>query len=358
MLAENTHLQKAIILLVTIVVTSLLLIIARWLLLARNKTLDAEQRLPRQLTMLLLWIIAVVAIILSLPTSESSRNQLLALFGVLLSGVIAFSSTTIVTNLMAGLILRLNKPFRAGDYIRCQDYAGRVSESGLLDTEIQTEQRALVHIANSYLINHPVEVIRSSGTLINAEVSLGYDIHHARIQEYLLKAAENAGLDDAFVRITALGDYSVNYKIAGLLLDTKSMLTAQSRLHACILDELHIHNIEIMSPKIMAPRQVDPQYAFIPKPINNIPKKTSKDDAPKQEDVAFDKAHEAEKYVQQRHNLELEITQLKARLSQKDNSDAVLTIEQKDQTKAQITALEETLLALTEKYSLDKDQDK
>lgn len=342
---DSFIMQDWIVLVVTILIVFVVVFALRWLLLIKPKTLTAENRLPRQLAMLGITFVAVLVIVLALPVNESSRNQLLGLFGVLLSGVIAFSSTTIVSNLMAGLVLRFNKPFKAGDFIKCNGFEGRVTEKGVLDTEIQTRQRALVHIANSYLITNPVEVIRSSGTLISAEVSIGYDVHHATVEQHLKEAALKAGLSDAFVHIIALGDFSVNYKVSGMLEDTKSMLTTESLLYGATLDELHSHDIEIMSPNMIAPRAVDPSHTFIAKTT------VTKDaESVNQEDLVFDKADEAEKIEIQRVDIEAEIALIKALLS-KPNSNEVdakgLSDKEKATTQNKLESLEARLLALS-----------
>lgn len=346
---DSFILQDWVVLVVTAIIVFVVVFALRWLLLFKPTSLTAEERLPRQFAMLGITIVSIIAIVLALPVSESLRNQLLALFGVLLSGVIAFSSTTIVSNLMAGLVLRLNKPFKAGDFIICNGFEGRVTEKGVLDTEIQTRHRALVHIANSYLIINPVEVIRSSGTLISAEASIGYDVHHATVEQYLKDAALKAGLSDAFVHIIELGSFSVNYKVSGMLEDTKSMLTTQSALFAAILDELHANDIEIMSPNIMAQRAVDPEYSFIARA-----KVVAVADTINQEDIVFDKADEAEKNETQRLNIQAEIALLKESLTNK-NQDArgakVLSDEQKKLVLDKIASLEANLTKLTESPS-------
>lgn len=345
---DNFILQDWLILLITSVIAVGTLALLHWLLLARHEELSAEKRLPRQLSMLAITIVAIIAVVLALPVIESSRNQLLGLLGVLVSGVIAFSSTTIVTNLMSGVVLSLNKPFQTGDFIRCNEFEGRVTQKGLLDTEIQTRQRALVHVANSYLISNPVEVILSSGTLISAEVSLGYDVHHAIVEQHLQKAAKIVGLTDAFVHITELGNFAINYKVSGMLEDTKMMLTTESNLYGAILDELHDNNIEIMSPTVMAQRKSDPAYAFIPKQAMKAMVKTVN-----QEDLVFDKAEEAEKVETARSDLADEITALKASMqsAKKDDSEnTALSDDQKlalqEQLRAKLTTLEAALISL------------
>lgn len=327
----------------TLLVSSVVIFVASLLVARINKALTADQRLPRQLSFIAVIIICLIAIILTLPVSESSRNQVLALLGVMVSGVLAFSSTTIVTNLMAGVVLKFNRPFRTGDFIRCNDYFGRVSEKGLLDTEIQTEQRDLISIANNYLINNPVTVIRASGTLVTADVSIGYDVHHDTVTQLLEQASTHAGLSEGFVQVTALGDFSVNYRVSGLLTEIKGLLSAKSRLHTAILDELHNNGVEILSPNVVAQRITDPSRAFIPEPRATIKNDAVKDEIP--EELAFDKAEQAEQ-----HELELE-----AKKAQREQltvaRDNATDQDEKTRLQGSITAIDEEITGLIADHS-------
>ena len=179
-----------------------------------------------------------MALVLAFPVSESSRNQIIGLIGLLLSGIIAFSSSTIFANLMAGIMLRVTRPFGTGDFVSVNGHFGRVVERGLLDTEIQTEDRELVAFPNTSLITNPVTVVRSSGTIVSVKLSLGYDIHHSRIETLLLDAVKECGLDEPFVQILELGNFAVTYKASGMLVDTKTLLTARSNLCRAVLDTL------------------------------------------------------------------------------------------------------------------------
>jgi small conductance mechanosensitive channel len=333
---DNFVPQDWLILLITAVVAFVVVYGLRWLILARHIDISREKILPRQLILIVITIIAFVAVVLALPVSESSRNQVLGLLGVLVSGIIAFSSTTIVANFMAGLILRVNQPFKTGDYIKCANFAGRVTDKGILDTEIQTEQRTLVHIANSFILANPVEVVRSSGTFISVEVSIGFDVHHATIAKHLEQAAKTAGLSDPFVHVTALGNFSVNYKVSGMLLDTKSLLTSRSKLHICVLDQLHNNDIEIMSPNFMSTRAVEPAQKFMAKAhVKQVKDKVN------QEDLAFDKAEEAEQNEQLRLSYEADIAALKVKLTDSNS-------EQKEVIKTKIASLQEKHASISE----------
>ena len=136
----------------------------------------------RQLIMVCIWIaIAILAIIL-MPVSDLTQGQLLSFLGILLSATIALSSTTLVGNAMAGLMLKSLRNIRPGDYIFVGDHFGRVSNMDLLHVEIQTEDRDLTALPNLYLVTNPVRVLRSSGTILHVAVSLGYEIPRQRIE--------------------------------------------------------------------------------------------------------------------------------------------------------------------------------
>lgn len=286
------------------------LLAANWVLLVRHPELGNERKLPRHLAMLALTLAGLVVVTLALPVSESSRNQVIALIGVLVSGVIAFASTTIVANLMASIMLRVTKPFRTGDFIQVEDHFGRVVERGLLDTEIQTENRELVSLPNTYLVENPINVVRSSGTIISGTLSLGYDVHHSRIENLLIKAALANDLEDPFVQVIELGDHAITYRVCGLLTEVKSILTARSNLYRMILDTLHGDGIEIVSPRFMNQRQLTNEDRLLPNALVEAPTIANG----KAEEIVFDKAEQSEQLEVARNLLKDAIQDLESQL--------------------------------------------
>jgi len=249
----------------------------------------------RQVLTMLLSFIGLLIIIMAIPDqylSETSRGQLLSLIGILLSAAIALSSTTFIGNAMAGMMLRAVKSFRPGDFVRVGDHFGRVTERGLFHIEIQTEDRDLTTLPNLYLVTNPVKVIRSSGTIVSAEVSLGYDVPRRAVELLLKKAAEKAELQESFVLIMDLGDFSVTYRISGMLTEVKHIITARSRLRRMMLDELHQAGIEIVSPAFMNTRALPESKVLIPKEYKDEVSENIQAE-PALESLAFDKAEEA-----------------------------------------------------------------
>ena len=277
-------------------VLTLLLMIA--VLAALHRWLHRDSAAPghgvrKQLIMLGVTALGMVMVILMLPISDDLRIKILGLIGIVLSSGIALSSATFLGNMLAGLMLRTVRNFKVGDFIEVEGNLGRVSERGLFHVEIQTEERNLTMLPNLYLVRNPVTTVRNSGTIVSATVSLGYDVPRARIAELLLEAARSADLEDPFVTTVNLGDFSVTYRIAGLLTEVKSLITARSRLRAKVLDSLHEGGIEIVSPTFMNTRALSKDQVFVPEsePISVVP---SLEDNNVPEEIVFDKAEKAE----------------------------------------------------------------
>lgn len=259
----------------------------------RSASLPGKDTFRRQLILAVLGTLLLLAIIVAAPLPESTRANLITLFGIALTATIALSSTTLASNAMAGLMLRIVKNFKRGDYIRIDQFLGRVTEQGLFHTEIQNERSDLVTLPNLFVASTPVTVVRPSGTFISANLSLGYDVPHDEIEKHLVEAAESAGLLEPFIRILELGDFSVTYQISGRLSDTKKFLGGKTALHRAVLDTLHKNGVEIVSPTFMNQRQITDAGMFIPKVKKR--KTTKATDTVGPDTVVFDKADQVEK---------------------------------------------------------------
>ncbi|MDA7640111.1 mechanosensitive ion channel [Opitutaceae bacterium] len=280
-------------LIVTMVIVAVGLTFADWALKKRSQWVGSRQNFVRPLVMLGITAVALIAIIIALPLNEGTTNQLLGLLGLVLTGIIGLSSTTFVSNAMAGLMLRSVGSFRSGDFIKVDAHFGRVSGRGLFHTEIQTEDRDLTTLPNLYLISNPVKVVRSSGTIVSANISLGYDASESRVEGLLVEAAKKAGLEDPFVHVVDLGDYTVSYRVSGFLADIKRLVTARSRLRIESMNTLHAAGIEVMSPAVMMQRPIPSETRIMPEHGETSPLQPLTD-KPLPEERIFDKAEKAE----------------------------------------------------------------
>jgi small-conductance mechanosensitive channel len=312
---------------VTLCFSMAVLVVAHFFLIRRKNAADLASPLTRQLSMVALALAAVLMVILTLPIGDSTRGQVLSFLGIVVTAAIALSSTTFLGNVMAGLMLKAVKNVRPGDFVRVGDSFGRVSELGLLHTEIQNEDRDLTTLPNIYLVNNPVKVVRSSGTIISATISIGYDAPYSKVVDALIAAAESAELEDAFVHVLELGDYSISYRISGFLEDIKTLISARSRLRVCALHSLHKAGIEIVSPSFMNQRQLDPKQKIVP-----ISMRLESEDEEVPEKLIFDKADEAESIEKlniRLHDMNAEISTLEAEAKSLETEEQKLPVQNK-----------------------------
>lgn len=266
-------------------VTLLSVIIALFLLNRYLPQYWSRRKYQFQFAMLCLTLIAGVAVIIALPLSDTLKGQLLTLLGVLLSAAIAFASTTFIGNILAGFMLRVIKNVKLGDFVTVAEVTGRATELSLLHVEVQTEQSDLVTIPNIHMVAYPVKVVRTTGTIVTADVSLGYDVPRSQISKLLVLASQDAGLENGVVHVKKLGDFSVSYRVSGQLKDVSNLISVRSSLHAAVLDRLHSENIEIVSPNFMNTRAMESQK-IIPREYTSAIAENDTD----LETLAFDKA--------------------------------------------------------------------
>ncbi|MDA0525311.1 mechanosensitive ion channel family protein [Methanococcoides alaskense] len=320
----------------TIIALFVLLTVLSYIL--RKTTILTRDKMIKQIILSVATLLGIVLILLTLPITDNSKQTLLSFLGILLGATIALSSTTFVANGMSGMMLNLIRPFKTGDYIRIGDEFGKVSNISMLHTQIQSIDRDLINIPNLKLVSNPLVTISTSGTIISATVSLGYDTPWKHIEKDLIRAAERTELESPFVHVTELNDHAVTYKVGGLLRDISGLITKRSDLKKAVIDALHEDDIEIVSPTFMNQRVYDKNAVFIPScpacdTKENVPA-PSDEYVPKMstEDIIFDKAIGAElikKIDMTMESLDNKIAEFRSLFSTTPNAD-IFTSEQEE----------------------------
>jgi small-conductance mechanosensitive channel len=273
---------------ISLLVTLSLILIFNFLF--HKKNLFSRERIIQQIIYILILVIGLLFAIFTLPINVEDKNLVLTFVSIVIGAIITFSSTTFVANAMAGIMLRLINPFRVGDFIKTDGTFGRVTEIYFLHTQIQSIDRDLITIPNLTLVSKPLKTIRSSGTIITTSVSLGYNVPRKDIEKSLLQAAEITGLENPFVHVEKLGDFSISYKVGGLLKDVDRIITARSDFKKNVIDNLHNSDIEIVSPTYMNQRVFSEDYVCMPPKEDTRLAPKEKEPEVQTEDIIFDKA--------------------------------------------------------------------
>jgi len=273
----------------------------------REKLHLKRSPLGKTVIKIFIYFIAVVLILLSIP---GMSGDLIQIFGLVIGGVIAFSSSTIIANGMSGILVKGLKQYRIGDIVEFEGDIGSVSEIGLFHTEIQTVKRQLLTIPNNVMFSRKFSNLSETGVIITAAISLGYDIPRTRVEEVIGKAAKTVGLQQPYVSVTELGDYSIKYEVNGLLMDAGRIIGTSSQLKKEILDECSKADIEIVSPTFINMRSLKPSQRFVAKYVAEETTKELEERGEAVESIMFVKAEKERMKVQEKEKKMSEIDTL------------------------------------------------
>ncbi len=207
----------------------------------------------------LLYAFMIAMIYPYLPGSDSGVFQGISVFVGL---IVSLGSSTVIGNIIAGLVITYMRPFKIGDRIKLNDTVGNVIEKTPFVTRLRTPKNEVVTIPNAFIMSsHTVNYSASArqyGLIIHTTVTIGYDAPWRQVHQLLIDAARRTpGVLDhpkPFVLETELQDYYPCYQINAYIKDADRLAQISSDLHQHIQDTFNEAGVEIMSPHYYAGR--------------------------------------------------------------------------------------------------------
>jgi small conductance mechanosensitive channel len=209
------------------ILVSLAVVIGFWLIakLVRNILLRILRRvshseqvnriLANAVFLLLLAVGTFVALgILGLQKTVAS---LLAGAGII-TLALGFAFQDIAANLMAGIYLSVQRPFRPGHIIETKDFFGVVKRIHLRWTEIRTQQGQVVLIPNKQVFENPIQNYSATGERrvdLRLGVSYGDDLEKARRVALRAVEAVSTRMPDKEIELfyEEFGESSINFVV-------------------------------------------------------------------------------------------------------------------------------------------------
>lgn len=206
-----------------------------------------------RLVTIFIWAFGAIMAAPYLPGSDSKAFQGVTVFiGVLLS----LGSTSVISNLLAGLVLTYTRAFRQGDRVRIGEVVGDVLSLGTFTTRVRTTKDEEVVIPNAVvqaaaLVNFST-FAQGGGVQVSSQVTIGYDTPWRAVHRLLEGAARHVdGLLPApapYVLQKALDDFYVRYEIRAFCNVPHELHLVEGRLNQAIQDEFFREGVEICSP--------------------------------------------------------------------------------------------------------------
>jgi small-conductance mechanosensitive channel len=196
------------------------------------------------------------------PLLPNSNSEVFQGVSVFIGIVFSLGSTSVIGNVIAGLVMTYMRPFHIGDYIQFGDTEGEVIEKTVLVTRIRTRKNNVVTIPNSSLMSSQTSnftfAAKHYGIILHTKITIGYDVPWQQVEKLMLNAAAaTEGIlktPKPFVLTTQLDDFYVEYELNAYTKQARTAPVVRSAMHRNILNQFHQAGVEIMSPHIIARR--------------------------------------------------------------------------------------------------------
>jgi small-conductance mechanosensitive channel len=207
-------------------------------------------------------LVIVLALVVAFPFLPGSSSPAFQGVSIFLGALLSLGSTSVVGNIVAGIILTYAQAFRVGDRVQIGDTIGDVTGKGLIATRIRTIKNVDVTVPNGLVMaNHIVNFSSEAelrGLILHTTVTIGYDAPWRKVHETLIRAALSTRgvLADPrpFVFQTSLDDSYVSYEINAYTREPLRMANIYSEMNQNIQDKFNEEGIEILSPHFNAVR--------------------------------------------------------------------------------------------------------
>ena len=192
--------------------------------------------------------------LISMGILNVSMQWLLVITGGLSTGI-GFASKDIIENIYYGISLMTGR-IKVGDLIQIDDTTGRVTSINYTSTVIEALTGEVITFQNAQLFaKNYKNLTRNHGYVLQIiPFGVAYGSNIAQVKRLIEDAINDLHLDgtdpakDAFVRVSELGDSSVNLK---LFIWTEALMrgVVSSQVLTAIYDTLNENDIEIPFPQ-------------------------------------------------------------------------------------------------------------
>lgn len=234
----------------------------RWVLRATSKYQDMSMMTVRLISNIGYYIIILVFVISGVTALGIDLSSLSLIAGALSIGI-GFGLQTVVSNLIAGIIIMFERTIRIGDIIEINDtLSGTVTDMRIRSTTVKTFDNIDVIVPNSSFIQNNVVNLTLEDRIRRLHIPFGvaYGSEIQEVKKIILEALEKSDLiyirDDEDkkpdVRMTLMNASSVDLELVVWVNRAlkQKQISLPSDFLILIYDALRANNISIPFPQI------------------------------------------------------------------------------------------------------------
>jgi MscS family membrane protein len=182
----------------------------------KNPSLVGFLPVGRKMARVVVFALGLVAVLGELGFQVASLVAGLGIGGIAL----ALAAQKTVENLFGSVAIGVDQPFRVGDYVKVDDFAGTVESIGMRSTRFRTLDRTLITIPNGKLSDMRAETFAARDRLrLLAVLGLVYSTRADPMRRVLaeveaaLRAHPKIWADTVSVRLVGLGESTLDVEV-------------------------------------------------------------------------------------------------------------------------------------------------
>lgn len=182
--------------------------------LARTKMDPGIRTFLRSGLKVILWMVALCALLGYLGVPMTSMVALLSVLGLALSLAIQ----GILANLAGGIMILTAHPFSAGDFVEAAGVSGTVQEVGLVYTKLYTTDNKVVYVPNGEISGKTITNYNGNDTRrVELKLNLSYNADPEQVKAVLARVVGEHPLTlptpEAVIRVNGYGGSAVEYVV-------------------------------------------------------------------------------------------------------------------------------------------------
>lgn len=168
---------------------------------------------------------------------------------------IGFGLQNIVSNFISGIILLLDRPIEAGDFIQVGELVGSVEKIGTRSTELRTHDEVTIIVPNSHFLEKEVVNWSHSSPVsrLHLPVDVAYGCDVDRVQTALIESVshhpEVLAHPQPQVQFLGFGESALNFEVLVWFREPRQQYRLKSDLYFRIEAMLRQYQIEIPFPQ-------------------------------------------------------------------------------------------------------------
>ena len=198
----------------------------------------------------------IISAILAIVAMGVDLSNLAVIAGALSVGI-GFGLQDVIKNLVSGIILLFERPFKVGDWVLIGGEEGKIKQINIRSTEVETFNKASVIIPNATLISSSLTNLTHGNNWQRQTIAVGvsYDSDAEQVTKLLLECARSCKkvmkVPAPYVLFKNFGESSLDFELRIYVSDIWSGWSAGSDVLYEILRRFREANINIAYPQIV-----------------------------------------------------------------------------------------------------------